>query len=424
MQGVAAETIEVNGVPDNADIVAAFLYVQTAEVVQWSGIAHARFNGVDLGAGSASIAKALNWGLATPPCWSVGVGGGRRLVTYRADVLRFLPIGENGKTRANGAHALEVPDDGISFSDTDEGGSESGGKTGPRAIGASLVVVYRDSTQAYRGIVIQDGGVTKPAFATLNLSISGFYQASNQPAARMTAIVGDGRPYLSERLRLNSQLIATNPFASTAGAKWDNRTFENLPLPPGASAAAVQVTPNGLLSDCLSFSAMVFSTEVQDSDADGLIDIWESSTSDILDPRGQPLPNLNAMGADPATRTSSSKSATCTRMTRPCSYGGVPKPAHSHRPTHAALKLVGDAFANAPTGRINVHFDLGETYPAGEADPYIIRGAGLARGGEAIDELTTVCTRAATDPPTCVSSRCIRAPWAGRPASNSSGMRC
>ena len=403
--GRASETIEVKGVPDNVDIVAAYLYLQTAEVGQWSGIDHARFNGIDLGAGKASVAKALNWDAATPPCWSVAWGGSRRLVTYRADVLRFLPIGSNGKTRVNGTHAIEVPDFGISFPDTDEAVAESGSERGPRAIGASLVVVYRDSTHSFRGIVIQDGGVTKPAFSTMNLSIQGFYQASTSPAARMTALVGDGRPYLSERLKFNGQLIATGPFASTAGPKWDNPPFPNLPLPPGASTAVVQVSPDGLLSDCLSFSAVVFSTEVQDSDGDGLIDVWESSTTTIFDPMRQPLPNLRAMGADPGQKDLFVEIGYMFTEDDPLpdigapTYGGVPKPSHSHLPTHAALKLVGDAFANAPTGRINVHFDVGEPYPAGEADPYIIRGPGLARGGEAINELATVCTRSAGDPP-------------------------
>ena len=166
------------------------------------------------------------------------------------------------------------------------------------------MVVYRDSTHSFRGIVIQDGGVTKPAFSTMNLSIPGFYQASTSPAARMTALVGDGRPFLSERLQFNGQLIATGPFASTAGPKWDNPTFPNLPLPPGASTALVQVSPDGLLSDCLSFSAVVLSTEVQDSDGDGPIDVWESSTTTIVDPMGQPLPNLRAMGADPGQNIS------------------------------------------------------------------------------------------------------------------------
>ena len=97
VNGKASVQIAVPGVPDGADILAAYLYVQTAETDQWSGIDHAKFNGYDLGPGSSSLAKALNWELATTPCWTVAYPGGRRLVTYRADVLRFLPIGTNGK---------------------------------------------------------------------------------------------------------------------------------------------------------------------------------------------------------------------------------------------------------------------------------------------------------------------------------------
>ncbi len=396
--GKARELIEISGVPPGADIVAAYLYVQTAELVQWSGIDRATFGGADLGPGATSVAKALTWDAATRPCWSVNWGGGRRLVTYRADVLRFLPIGEDGKTNANGVHQVEVPDVGVAFPDSDEGDIEKGGHAGPRAVGASLVVVYSDSTEPLRGIVIRDGAVTKNAFGSVTLPIAGFYQASSQPAARLTALVGDGRPFLSERVRVNNQLIATNPFVGSAGPKWDNATFENVPVAPGSSSAVVQITANGLLSDCVSVSALVFSTEVQDSDGDGLLDIWESSTAPILDPLGRPLPNLRAMGSDPGQKdlfveinymfTDGAQA-----------YGGVQKPAHSHLPSHAALARVGDAFANAPTGRINVHFDLGDSYPPGEADQYIIRGAGLARGGEAINELSTVCTPGAGDPP-------------------------
>jgi hypothetical protein len=68
-------------VTPGADIVAADLYIQTAERVQGSGIDHARFAGIDLGpfyapdqptvAGSGTLAKALNWDQATVPCWSV-----------------------------------------------------------------------------------------------------------------------------------------------------------------------------------------------------------------------------------------------------------------------------------------------------------------------------------------------------------------
>src|SRR6476659_2224664 len=67
VNGRASEKIEIKGtdLPDDAEVVAAFLYVQTAERVQWSGIEHATFRAAstsqahDLGPGNHSLAKAL-----------------------------------------------------------------------------------------------------------------------------------------------------------------------------------------------------------------------------------------------------------------------------------------------------------------------------------------------------------------------------
>ena len=193
-----------------------------------------------------------------------------------------------------------MPDTGISFGDDDEIGWETVNNPGPRAIGASLVLLYRDPTKSYKSIVIYDGGFTKRAFSSMTQPLKGWYQASGpaNPAAKMTMIVGDGRPFLSEKVLFNGQLLATNPFISANGAKWDNTLF-NLTgkLPPGSDQGTVKVEPHTLLSDCVSFSAIVLSTTVQDSDDDGLIDRLEDSVSQISDPAGHPLPNFHAMGA-------------------------------------------------------------------------------------------------------------------------------
>ena len=402
INGRAAAEIEISGAPAGADIVAAFLYVQTAEAVQWSGIDHATFNGVSLGPGDGSFARALNWDAGTYPCWAEW-DPRRRIVTYRADVLRFLPIGADGKTSANGIHTIEVPDDGSAYPDIDEA-PESWGGMGPRAVGAALVVVYRNSSSPFKAIVIHDGGYSTLATQTMDLTIDGFYQASSDPQAKMTPIVGNGLPFRSQQVSLNGQLVAVGPFSGSAGPRWDVPTFANLPVQPGASSADLRVeTPWVNDINCLALSAVVFSTGVQDSDGDGLLDVWEASDQPVLDPNGQALPNLKAMGADPFVKDLFIEIAYMYIDDDPVhgspSYGGVPKPAHSHLPSHEVLRRVGDAFANAPTGRINVHFDVGEGYPFGEADPYIIRGAGLARGGAAIDERVTVCTGAPGDPP-------------------------
>ena len=142
---------------------------------------------------------------------------------------------------------------------------------------------------------------------------------------------------------------------------------------------------------------------MKDSDDDGLLDRWEASAAPIYDPRGQQLPNLNAMGASSTVKdvfievgymhTDENGDG----VPDDASYGGVVKQGHAHLPGHDALKLMGDAFANAPSGRVNLHFDVGATYPAGDpvdpaknADAYLVR-RDLARGGEGIRESVTQC---------------------------------
>ena len=430
--GVATATIQfpsysedqAGGVPPGLDIVAAYLYVQTAERIQWSGIHNATFNTYSLGpslpapvvdptGGARTLFKALNWEQNTRPCWSVAVPGGRRLVTYRADVLRFLPVvttegsDDKGKFDLSQPLQLTVPDYGYTFGDDDEMGIESGGSTGARAVGASLVVVYRDPAKPFRGVTIYDGGFTKQAFASMTLSMGGLYQPSAAPNAKLTAIVGDGRPYLSERVRVNGNIVATNPFTSSDGPKWDNPTLGlspaivdlNTPNPQFGEITNFEITSDGVLSDCVSTSAVVMSANVQDTDGDGLLDVWETAgeeTPILADPKSQPLPALGAMGAEPNQQDLFVEIGAMT--TAATSYGTVNKPAHSHLPGLAALQLMGDAFAAAPvtvgggTG-IRVHFDVGDTYPIGtpQQEQYIIRGAGLARGGELINEQVTVC---------------------------------
>ena len=422
-----------DGVTPGADILAAFLYIQTAEKIRGSGIDRAKFGptpkkdkpfvGNDFGPffapgsnepGSGTLAKALNWDLATPPCWCASYPMGRRLVTYRADVLRFLPIDPlTGKQALNTSFRVQVPDSGTDYDDDDdvddEDRRERQDRNGPRAVGASLVVVYRDPAKPFKGVVIYDGGVTKRKSATLNQTLQGFYDASNgvpvPKSAKMTHIVGDGRLLQSERVTVNNdpKQIFTNPFRSADGRKWDDWTTE-IALPSDASFASLKVEPPVTgKSDCLSWSAMVLSTNVQDTDADGLLDVWESGQPpiDVADPaRLQRLPNLNAMGANPLVKDLFVEiDYMQTTAAQGTLYGTELKPMHSHFPSEAALNLVGKAFEDAPTP-IKVHFDVGNNY---QDSPYVITWDGTqtipGKGGEGIDELVTVCTRAPTDSP-------------------------
>ena len=377
--GVATGDIVVGSVPANVDIVAAFLYWQVVGTVGApdAGATGVTFKGNLLSSAEGPFAKSL--GAGTPPCWANGGGtgasnGSNRTYSYRADVLRFLDVDPvTGKLAANGHHTVTLPDG-----------------AGLSAVGASLVVVYRDPSLPLSAIVLYDGAYTMDQSTEgMALAIDGFYDAGS--SGKLTHIVGSGQANKSENLTYNGAPLAVNPFASTAGPKWDNPTF-TLAADPARTTVTTGVNHDGFNSfDCLTWAAVVYRTTVKDSDGDGLLDRWESSTDTLYDPYGRPLPNLAAMGAAP-DRKDLFIEVGYLKTDVPTAYGGLVKPAHSHLPSHEALRLVGRMFEDAPTGAVAVHFDVGNAYPPGPADPYIIRGAGLARGGEAIDESVSVCT--------------------------------
>jgi hypothetical protein len=207
-------------VPANAEIVAAFLYwqvVSTQTLGADSGRAGARFEGSPLTSPDGPLAKALV-SAGTAPCWSAGgatgsSNGQHRTYTYRADVLRLLPVDSNGNIVVNGMHAVELPDSGPA------------GNAVPIALGASLVVVYRDPAMPLKAIVLYDGGYTMDrSNETMTQTIRGFYQAA-APAARMTHIVGSGQASKSERLLLPGLSPVMNPFTGAQGSSWDNPTY-------------------------------------------------------------------------------------------------------------------------------------------------------------------------------------------------------
>jgi hypothetical protein len=425
VDGIATGTIHfgdahMNRVPAEAEILAAFLYwqvVSTESLGTDSGSAGATFNGYSLSSPEGlSLAKVLDEA-GSAPCWSSGGGTGRsdgskRTYTYRADVLRFLPIGDVkglpnfGKHLVNDADLQAHGKAALTVELTDSGS----GNGVPNALGASLVVIYRDPDPSapLAAIVIYDGGYTMDNSTQVMLqTIEGFYEPADLPSVlgKMTHIVGSGQANKSERLLINGREYF-NPFQGSQGPDWDNFTINNLDTPSGSSLTTSVDTEGVNSFDCLNWGAIVYRTEVQDSDGDGLLNIWETPQPEPLtDPNGQPLPNLAAMGASPTRPDIFIEIGYMWVDPDPetpgelVSYGDELKLEHSHRPTHETLKLVGERFS---LNGINVHFDVGDDYPHGEADPYIIRDIDtldLARGGESMNEMETVCDRGQDDPP-------------------------
>jgi len=427
------EGVGANRIPAGAEVVAAYLYWQTittraAPVNPEPAAAGARFDGYDL----SQIAVRL--GAGTAPCWSDGgstgaSNGSKVTASFRADVLRFFPRRRPATpdqpvtVQVAGTHTVTLPDQGNS-------------NQLPSTLGAGLVVVYRvpgyaapdyrTPKQPSRYVVLYDGGYTlNNDQRQLALTLEGFYEASRTaPAARMTQLVADGQANKTERVQIRSTtspadntVVAVNPFRADTG--FEAVTFEGLPLENGAMKATLTVDGGGSGSfDCLSWSSVVMSTEVQDLEGDGLLDVWEARSEwatkpnrlssvyaawPLADPEGNPLPNLELMGANPRIQD----------VFVQVDY--MTGPSHSHLPSRTALQSVATAFRNAAPrpslvakglctenaapGQcpINIHFDVGTSYqpPASCATwtpDCAFVPSNVAKGGNAIPEVA--CTDA------------------------------
>ena len=134
--------------------------------------------------------------------------------------------------------------------------------------------------------------------------------------------------------------------------------------------------------DCLSWAAIIFSTTVQDADEDGLLDKLELSTAVLKEPNGEAPAQYPRHGSGrPVGGPSASikdlfvEVGFMTTDAYNIAGGQGPVAAHSHRPTPAALKMIGDALWCAgvvpcdasvlnPSNRVRVHFDVGSAYPS------------------------------------------------------------
>jgi hypothetical protein len=384
----ATGTIQMSGVPPGADIVAAYLY--------WETIAPVGSDPTVLQAGTFQGSKILGkpiqpTGAGAPPaCYGSGGGNGQggvnhaqSLFVYRADVLRYLPFQTDangapiGQRQVNRSFTIQLPDAG--------GGNQSP-STGNQAYlteGASLVVVYRvprdpnvpNSGDPLRAVVIYDGGFTfSSANTPMTQHVEGFYEASNpaftiSPVAKMTHIVGNGRNF-QEQLTVNGSVppgvSPTNPFPGAQGQSWDNLTFPVSSLMLGDdSYIDTKVVPGDPSSvACLSWGAILFSTTVEDRDDDGLLDKWET-TSGLVDPNGNPLPDIHALGAKPDVKD------IFVKIDYMCAAVGNPPTAdcasHSHRPSDAVLQTVSKAFSDA--GGPVSHFVIGDAIPETACSP-------------------------------------------------------
>ena len=294
-------------VPAGADIVAAFLYWQTVEN---TGV-HSGQNGVF---NTYPISGTVLGNPKAPVSWSAGgcagsANGSKTIVTYRADVSGLIPVDANGNIQPNNRQ-LNTPAYQVSLPDTGKAGQP------PFTEGATLVIVYRllVPTVPLKAVVIYDGAYAPSnAAQTAIHPMVGLYQAGNDQgaliASKITHIVGNGQANKLQQVYLNnndansghstllSSIYGTDPpFPGKYNGSWDNPTwFPNAPnlyqttpagdtaVQAGESSETTVVVPNGSNKGCVTWGAIVMSTTVQDSDHDGLVDVWKGPNQGYCD---------------------------------------------------------------------------------------------------------------------------------------------
>ena len=383
--------------------IAAFLYWQTVENTATAAAANGIFDGKPitgrvLGSDSSSA------------CWLKVPF--QTLRVYRADVLRFLDIDPRTHLRVtNGAHPVRL-------------GNALSGNAGvlpSGTLGASLVMIYRvvapgnPAIAPLRSVVIYDGAYTLAnGHPSMTQKVFGFYQASSNPAATMTHIVGNGQAAFRESLKVGGDVPTgvspTQPLVGAQGPNWDNLTF-GFDLKANASSTETKAVIAGNADDCLSWSTIITSANVQDTDGDGLLDIWEkngvhrntevspATFGNCASYPNEPCVNLPAMGAKNGVKDVFLQVDWMHGFGD--GVGGIDGTGrHSHIPRLDALSAVATAYA---AHNIALHFDVGNAYQ-GLGLAYIIPftqdgfGSPLAQGGSDIEESSLLCHDTSTQP--------------------------
>ena len=195
--------------------------------------------------------------------------------TYAADVSRFLPQDSQGNVLANGIYEVGLADSG------------SNGGGAPLTLGASLIIIYRGISPSLplTSVVIYDGAFA-PAngSSTMSQTVQGFYQAAAGPISKLTHIVGNGQSNKYETVSLDGVNLPSRygnlpPFPGYYNGSWDNPTWSfsgaSNPVKDNDASATTMVVPNASSSGCVSWGAVIVSTTVQNSDNDGILDVWK-----------------------------------------------------------------------------------------------------------------------------------------------------
>jgi hypothetical protein len=417
-QSFVTGTIQMSGVPLNADIVATYLYWETiTNGDPAAGSVGAQFRGQNITVDHAVSNSSNDLEQSFAPCWASGGQGANLFLTmYRADVLQLLPLEfdgngiSTGRRLPNGSHTVRLPEAGT-------------GNQTPQSAGASMLVVYRSpsANAPLTRVVVYDGLSVQIQGTAFEHTIRGFFDAANSsPVINMTHIAGSGADNNNDRVYFNGTAVPPTGQSSpldvfkrigggTSDRGWSNPTFEGLSFPANGQNSqnsqndptygewvTTRVDHGGQNSpnDCLTWAAVVFSTTGQDTDGDGLLDKEETADNieggeryGFKDPNDVKLPPLNRMGALPTKRdmfvhvaamkavagtTYGSVNAPLNTTAIDC-VSGAPIPnspsvvdcdGHNHMISPISVAMLGQMFAAAPaagsaSAGIALHLDVG-----------------------------------------------------------------
>jgi hypothetical protein len=392
--GFSTGTMEISGIPSDADIVAAYLYWETITLDSDPGqAAGVKFRDHEILLNDLVAVKRSSQPLegSTASCWSSGVP--LRMTLFRADVLPFLPVREDAEGRPTGKRIVNSADL------TRHGLTPhtvylpvSAGNQVPESAGATLVVVFNKLSGPLRKVVMYDGIFIQPNTTTPMIqSLQGFYKSASVADAKITHILAAGQPNGNERIFFNdangpnmSQISAPDPIMGGNAAQRGWTTFtQNVSqyMHPGANSGDYGETATTKLDhspggayDCLTWGAVIFSTSMADAETspgtsitgDGIPDGLEEADRGnafpitdrgLKDPDGTQLPYFKGMGATSSQRDLFIE---INGMWAPkgTSYGGVEDThGHVHLLTPEDLKRVRDGYA---AQGVTAHFDVGD----------------------------------------------------------------
>jgi hypothetical protein len=285
--------------------------------------------------------------------------------------------------------------------------SGSNGGSAPLTLGASLIIIYRVLAPSLplTSVVIFDGAFAPGnGSSTVTQSLQGFYQAAASPVSKLTHIVGNGQNNKYETVSLDGVNLPSlyknlPPFPGYYNGSWDNPTWSlsgnSNPVKANDASATTTVMPNSSNSGCVSWGAVIFSTTVQNSDNDGILDVWKQKQGycdasvnggvcSTSDPSWVALPGATKGNKDLFVELDYMCSIVNADGTCDTTNG------YSFYPSTAALTMVTSAFSHKGANGINAHFIPGNP------------GYAAALGTGAIQEQTcTDTTDASGNPVLC-----------------------